>query len=252
MCRHLAYLGAPIPVAQVVLDAPRSLREQARVPHHQRSGDSNPDGWGVGWHVERTAAPLRHRTTTPVWQDHDAATVLAGVIAPSFVAAARLASPGSPVEVASNAPFASGRWLFSLNGYVADFHGSSGEALRAGLSPARAAEIRGSSDTEVLFAMVLDRLDAGAPPGVALHAVVADVRARTAGRLNLLLHDGQRLAATACGNSLFVDRRPGAVIVASEPIDDEPGWEPVADDTLVEATLTVDGETPRLRIGSLR
>ncbi len=250
MCRHLAYLGPPVPVAQLVLDAPRSLREQARAPQHQRSGDSNPDGWGAGWHAAPGGQPTRYRTTTPIWEDESAADALAGVVAPAFVAAARLASPGSPIEVASNAPFASGRWLFSLNGYVADFQGEAGASLRAELSRHRAEEIRGSSDTEVLFAMALDCLDAGATPGDALRAVVASVRARTKGRLNLLLHDGEQLAGTACGNSLFLDRRAGAVVVASEPLDDDPGWEPLADDTLVEVTAA-PGATPALRLGTV-
>ena len=59
----------------------------------------------------------------------------------------------------------------------------------------------------------------------------------TTARLNLLLTDGERIAATACRNSLFVfdDRQlTGAVVVASEPYDDDAGWEAVKDGSVVE------------------
>ena len=55
------------------------------------------------------------------------------------------------------------------------------------------------------------------------------------GPLNLLLTDGRTIAATALGNSLFTTDRCGAVVVASEPLDDDPSWKPVADDSLVVA-----------------
>jgi glutamine amidotransferase len=62
------------------------------------------------------------------------------------------------------------------------------------------------------------------------------VHERAGGRLNLLLVDGRRAYATAIGNTLFVRRARGASVVASEPLDDGVGWEPVADRSFVEAT----------------
>ena len=44
------------------------------------------------------------------------------------------------------------------------------------------------------------------------------------------------IAATAAGDSLCYRHRPGAVIVASEPCDDDPGWHKVPDGSVVEAT----------------
>jgi glutamine amidotransferase len=106
----------------------------------------------------------------------------------------------------------------------------------------------GTADSEVLFALALDRLDAGASLGDALVDVIGRVEAASGGRLNLMLSDGELLAATACGDTLFV-RTPfdhqGAIgtVLASEPYDDGPGWQPVADRTLV----LVDGSGPTLR-----
>jgi gamma-glutamyl hercynylcysteine S-oxide hydrolase len=84
---------------------------------------------------------------------------------------------------------------------------------------------------------VLDRLDAGTPPADALVSVIELVDELTTARLNLLLTDGERIAATACRNSLFVldDRQlTGSVVVASEPYDDDPNWQVVEDSSVVE------------------
>ncbi|MDP1803678.1 MAG: hypothetical protein Q8K72_00790, partial [Acidimicrobiales bacterium] len=59
-------------------------------------------------------------------------------------------------------------------------------------------------------------------------------------KLNLLLSDGQRVLATTWGNSLFTladaGLADGGVLVASEPLDDDPAWSPVPDGSLVEAS----------------
>jgi gamma-glutamyl hercynylcysteine S-oxide hydrolase len=45
----------------------------------------------------------------------------------------------------------------------------------------------------------------------------------------MVLSDGQRIAATRLGNSLFVRD----TTVASEPLDDRAGWSEVPDDSVV-------------------
>src|SRR5213076_2552951 len=91
-----------------------------------------------------------------------------------------------------------------------------------------------ASDAEVLFALVLDRLDAGDSMGEALAGVIATVEAITTGRLNLVLTDGAGVSATASGDSLFV-RRGDGIVVASEPFDDDSCWQAVPDRSLVDA-----------------
>jgi len=232
MCRHVAYVGTPIALADPLLGAPHALVRQARSPRLQTSGTSNPDGYGVAWYERDAAEPRRYRTVTPMWDDDGLARVIDGVVARAFLAAARLASPGAPIEPSGNAPFISGPWSFSLNGLVHDFTNGAGDAMRAQLSDTRRAGIEGHADTEVLFAMVLDRLDAGSPPDAALVDAVAVVERLAGGRLNCILTDGARIVATAVGNSLFV--RPGWV--ASEPLDDHGVWFPVPDRSVVDVT----------------
>src|SRR5262249_58944300 len=96
-------------------------------------------------------------------------------------------------------------WLFSHNGFVPGFDGTTGRALRGALSDTRLQTIAGGTDSELLFALVLDRLDAGASPVDALVSVVTLVeKAQVDARLDLLLTHGQRIAGTSCRNSLFV------------------------------------------------
>jgi glutamine amidotransferase len=186
----------------------------------------NADGYGVGWYApEVRPEPARYRGAGPIWADRSLAS-LAGVVTSGCVlAAVRSATPPSPPDESGAAPFTAGPWLFSLNGAVADDR----VALRRGVSDRRAAGIEGSSDAEVLFAMLLDRLDDGCDPGAVLAWCVGAV----AGRLNLLLSDGHGLWATAWGDTLCWRNWLGGVVVASEPFDDDDGWVPVPDRSLV-------------------
>jgi glutamine amidotransferase len=227
MCRHLAYLGPEIALRSLLHDAPHALVDQARAPKLQTSGKDNPDGWGVAW----DRGPVeRYRSALPMWED----AAVAGDERSTFVlAAARYASPGSVRDARNAAPFVDGRWVFSLNGYVSAFRDGFGDVLRALLSPARRKALEGDTDSEVVFALILDRLEDGAGPGEALADVTRIVRAESTGALNLLLSDGEQLAATALGNSLFI-RTDSALVVASEPLDGGESWVEVDTGSLVE------------------
>jgi gamma-glutamyl hercynylcysteine S-oxide hydrolase len=236
MCRHLAYLGPPIALRSLLFDAPHSLCEQAARPWHQAAGRVNKDGWGVAWFgPDRTIDDRYYRTTTSMWDD--TAFTDGNVESGAFVAAARLASSGASLEPTGNAPFRSDGWLFSLNGYVKDFReGVEGE-LRAALSPRRRDAIVGDADTEVVFALVLDRLDRGSAPAAALAAAVKRVTALTEAKLNLLLTDGRAMHGTRFGNSLFAR----ASTIVSEPLDETDEWQEIPEGSLVLATASSPG-----------
>jgi len=136
-----------------------------------------------------------------------------------------------PIEESGSAPFTADEWLFSLNGFVVDFHEGVGDELRSRVSERRLSGIEGVTDSEVLFGLVLDQLDAGASPADALAHTVKLAEDVSTGRLNLLLSDGERVVATAVGNSLF---ELDGTIVASEPLDDRPGWKQLPERSLVE------------------
>jgi gamma-glutamyl hercynylcysteine S-oxide hydrolase len=231
VCRHLAYSGPPISLAEVLYDPPYSLLAQARAPRLQLYGDDNPDGFGVGWFPTRDDEPLTYRTTTPMWDDEKFVGSAREIRAEILVGAARLRSPGSPIELAAVAPLRSGRWLCSLNGIVDGFHDTVGDILRARLDDDRRAGLQGSADTEVCFELLLARMHAGQSAPSALASLLTDLETLTTGMFNFILTDGRELVASAVGNSLFVRCDP--IVIASEPLDDDPAWQCVPDRSLV-------------------
>ncbi len=237
MCRHLAYLGPPLSLHELLLAPPRSLVTQAS---DSRLGTEkvNADGFGAGWYDAERAEPARYRRSIPIWTDLSFRSLAGVVRSGAILAAIRAATPGYPVEESCTAPFTDGPWLFSHNGSVRDT-----TVLRKQQPDPLPAEAIAPVDSALVFGAVMGELAQGASPGAALTTVVARIRESSRGRLNLLLTDGHRVAATAAGNSLFTIERGGGVLVASEPHDDDPAWRAVPDNTLVEFST---GTTPVL------
>ena len=232
----LAYLGPSITLQWLLYDPPHSLHEQSWAPRLQRSGVVNADGFGVGWYDrQRRPEPARYRTARPMWADRSFASMAGLIESDAVLAAVRGATPPSPNEESSTPPFTDGPWLFAHNGRVEGFRDGAASRLRRTLTERREAGILGTSDSEVLFAMALDRLDEGAEPHLALASVVGSVEAVGTGQLTMLMTDGGRIAAVAAGDSLAVLRGEHLVVVASEPFDDDPDWHVVPDRTVVLA-----------------
>ena len=237
MCRLAAYLGPPVTLESLLVDPPHSLYHQAYAPREQVSGTVNADGFGVGWYdPDRRAEPAVHKSARSIWADRSFQSFAGLVAAPAFLAVVRGATAPAPVEDSSAQPFDSGRWLFGHNGAVEGFRTVVASSLRRLLSAQRESEILSASDSEVLFALVLDRLDAGADPATAVSDVVALVDSHEGGRMNLVLTDGHRVVATRSGDALYVRADDDAVLLASEPFDDHPAWRPVPERHLIDGT----------------
>ena len=100
-------------------------------------------------------------------------------------------------------------------------------------------------DSALLWALVRHRLGRGAGAADSLADTVAALRAADAGgRFNFLLTDGEVIAATAAGDTLWYRVRDDAVVVASEPGDDGPGWTEVPDGSVLTATPRQVSVTP--------
>ena len=237
MCRHLAYLGSPVTLAELILDPPHSLRRQAWAPVDMRGGGTvNADGFGVAWHPTQTSDAARYRRSVPIWTDAALPSLAAGVRSGCVLAAVRSATAGMPVVETANAPFVEGRWMFSHNGRVAGWP-SSVLALAAALPVEDLLTLDAPTDAALLWALVRHRLRSGATPADAVATVTADVaRAAPGSRLNLLLTDGTVIAATTWSHALSVRRFSETVAVSSEPWDlEDTDWQPIPDHHVVEA-----------------
>jgi len=235
MCRHLGYLGPPRSPAAPLFDAPHSLLRQTHAPRDMRGGGTvNADGFGLGWYGD-DPEPVRYRRAVPLWSDEDLPRLARSIRTGGFVAAVRNGTTGMPPGEAACAPFTGGRWLFSHNGVVRDWpHSLAAQA--AELPVTDLMTLSAPTDSAVLWALLRSRLAAGADPADAVADLLCRVeRAAPGSRLNVLLTDGTVMVATAWTHALSVRVEGAAVLFASEPVDDEPGWSPVPDRHLVVA-----------------
>ncbi|SHN29198.1 ergothioneine biosynthesis protein EgtC [Cryptosporangium aurantiacum] len=237
MCRHLAYLGPAISLAELLIAPEHGLFRQSWAPRRQRYGTVNADGFGVGWYAPGDPVPARYRRDRPIWGDPNLLDLARVVRSGAVLAAVRSGTEGMGFAEAAAAPFASDRWLFSHNGAVPGWPGSL-HGLAAALPPEDLVGLEAPTDSALLWAYAKHRLAAGDPLPVALTATVQQTAADALGaRLNLLATDGTTIVATVVGDTLSWRRAsPAGVLVASEPTDDGPGWHEVPDNSLLVAT----------------
>jgi glutamine amidotransferase len=224
MCRLLGIVATrPVDFRVLLAERPRSLAAL---------GEEHRDGWGLAafdrgtWQVTKGVRPASHDE-----RFHRRARSLRGELLVSHV---RKRTVGV-TRLANSHPFVRGRWVFAHNGTIEDR-----DWLRRGVSPARAQEIRGDTDSELFFAHVLTRLDESPDPDAVLTDVAEACRARARfGSFNFLLSDGTHVWVHRFGRGLFTlergdaggGARTPAVFVASEPMTDEP-WRELDDGSL--------------------
>jgi glutamine amidotransferase len=200
---------------------------------------AHPDGWGVAvldandaWEVERRAECAGRDAVFETVAD-----TISGI---ALVAHIRARTVG-PVSVANTHPFRRGGWVFAHNGTVDDDRFLLGRTSRE-----RRSECEGQTDSEMLFAYLLTRLDESGLANaqwsheldhVVAHAVASAAEARI-GSLNFVLSNGFALYAARQGRSLYMLQRrpseggPDAFLVASEPVTHEM-WQQLDDGVLL-------------------
>jgi gamma-glutamyl hercynylcysteine S-oxide hydrolase len=258
MCRMAAYLGeAEIPLSSLVLEPEHSLLVQSYAPKEMMSGVVNADGFGAGWYApEVDEEPAIYRSNAPIWADQSFASIAPRVRSASVFAAIRSATPGLPIEESGVPPFASGPYLFAHNGAIKNFRAAAMRPLRDALSDASYSGLLGVTDSETIFALLLDRLrDVKVRPGDA--STLAEAVAGTLRRvsdvctelglqatLNVGVTDGEAMAfarysTQGPGNSLYFvedgEAFPGGIVVASERLDGDTNWRQVPDRHLLAA-----------------
>ena len=221
MCRHLAWLGRPQSLHDVIVAPSYSLFRQSWAPRRQRHGTMNVDGFGAGWYVDERAEPVRYRRAQPIWTDASFASLAPTVSSRCVLAAVRSATPGLAHGEAAAAPFLHGRWMFSHNGRLADL-----DRARKVLWPStvEVPEAQVGVDSAWLFGAAVGHWSAGASMVDGLVAATRLALEAGGGRVTLLATDGSSVAATVHGEPMYVRELLAGVLVASEPSDDEEGW----------------------------
>ena len=264
MCRFALYLGPPITLDTLITKPVNSIIHQS-FHSHERKEPLNGDGFGVAWYVpELSPRPAVFRAITPAWNNENLASLARVTVSECILAHVRAASPGLPVTETNCHPFSDGRFAFMHNGAIGGFP-QVRRALLGSLSDGAFGAIHGTTDSELMFGLFLDQhrglsaRDASEAMAAALEATIRQVTQATATAsvteqsfLNLAVSDGRRAvvsrfttgplaqAATlyvhegkqyVCEDNICQMVSPevggGAVLVCSEPLSEDPGWQRV-------------------------
>ncbi|MFD9566864.1 class II glutamine amidotransferase [Streptomyces sp. NPDC059994] len=245
MCRLFGMSSAPARVRATfwLVAAPDSLEQQSR---------TNPDGTGIGVFAT-DGRPVTLRQPVAAWQDHEFALEARDLESATFVAHVRYASTGG-LSIANTHPFEQDGRLFAHNGVIQGMDDLEAELATEG--PGLCPAVSGSTDSERFFALITREIrrrdgDVGAGIIAAARWVATHLPLYA---LNLVLttpdelwalrypdtHElyvldrpggGQHLDHTGTDRSLRVHSQDlsdaACVVVASEPMDDDPRWRPM-------------------------
>jgi predicted glutamine amidotransferase len=227
MCRFLAYHGAPVFIEDYVASPCHSLIHQSLHAEEAKTG-TNGDGFGLGWYGDR-AEPGLYREIRPAWSDENLLSIARQVRSQMFFAHVRAAT-GTASTRANCHPFAHGRWMFMHNGQIGGYAAVK-RGLEALIPDSLYSARTGSTDSEALFLIALGHVEAGMEPADAMANALSQARAlmdkagiREPLRFAAALCDGESIHAFRWSSdpkppTLYVCERDDAVVVASEPVD---------------------------------
>ncbi|QEV99179.1 class II glutamine amidotransferase [Microbacterium caowuchunii] len=259
MCRWIAYLGAAIPVEDVLVRPDHSLIAQSLLARRlylpgtamasqfrDHAFPTNGDGFGLAW-SGRAGTLGQFREITPAWDSDNLRHIAAQIESGCFLAHVR-AAPGGTISEQNAHPFVHAGWMFQHNGEIGGFRDLKRE-LTMDVAPELYPFIKGTTDSEVCFFLALT-YGLAADPAAALRRMVE--RVETARRAHgitepfrgaMCASDGERLvvlrwvspdAGELPAPSLFhstgsetlhvgpgrTERLPeGAQLVVSEPLE---------------------------------
>lgn len=242
MCRFLAYSGDAIFLEDLVCKPRHSLVRQSLQASEAKTA-TNGDGFGIGWYGERDT-PGVYRECMPAWSDENLLALCANVRSHLFMAHVRAATGGGVSRLNCH-PFHLGRYLFIHNGQVGDF-ARLRRSMEAQLPDALYDLRRGATDSELLFLLMMARVQAGDTVEAAMGRVLCDTVTEMATRgittplrFSAALADGEQLWAVRWASddkppSLYLKPQPGGWAIASEPLgDDAEAWQPLAKNEIV-------------------
>ncbi|MGK7904663.1 MAG: ergothioneine biosynthesis protein EgtC [Hormoscilla sp.] len=254
MCRLLGYLGKPIQLSQILDKPEHSLIAQSYEPREMTSGVVNADGFGIGWyHPQRETEPFTYKHILPAWSDVNLPQLSRYIESGCILANVRSATAGQAVDFSNCQPFTYQRLLFVHNGFIQNFRQSLYRPIRDRLSDLAYKLIGGSTDSEHIFALLIDAWQASITLEQALQQTLRTLheladKHQVKASANIVITEGHRLIASRFSTHppaptlywLKDDRTyPESIIIASEPLF-VGEWIPCADNSIL--TIGVDCE----------
>lgn len=270
MCRFTFYQGRPISIGSLIVEPRHSLINQS-FGAVEREEPLNGDGFGLAWYDSAVSPePALFKSISPAWSNNNLRELGRIIRANCIMAHVRAATQGLSVSEMNCHPFKWRQFAFMHNGDIGGF-GRIRRALLGLLSDEAFGHIKGTTDSEHFFALVIDELRATSqlepwdrlPTAMmgAVRKVLSLIEEHTVEErsyMNMVLTDGQLAVAMrlttddpSMADSLYLNlgRRytcedgichmidPGehekAVIISSEPLSDDPGWAPVPVNSMV-------------------
>lgn len=265
MCRLAAYLGPELFISSLVTEPKHSLIHQS---YHarERVEPLNGDGFGIGWYAPLSCdRPAVFKEVSPAWNNMNLRELARVTRSTCIFAHVRAATIGGQLSRTNCHPFSWKKYLFMHNGTVFEFEKIK-RPLRKQLTDETYSLIQGSTDTEHIFALFVDRIKEIAAPTLndladALRSSIATIEQfkeqmeiDIPSTLNLVLSDGSRMIATryiskgAGSNSLYysladcfyckdgeccMDKGSRAFLVVSEPLDSSISWQKVENNQMI-------------------
>lgn len=263
MCRFTLYMGEPIRLSSLLMEPEHSLIRQS-THSREREEPLNGDGFGVGWFAaDPRLEPAVFRSITPAWNNRNLANLARVVSSGCILAHVRAATQSSGVNEANCHPFRFRSHLFMHNGDVGGFR-QVRRALLASVGAEAFDNVYGSTDSEHVFALVIDEMlraptwiDAGERLARSLERAIARV-VELVGKygqgepsyLNCALSDGHNAVVSRYSNdpdgvpeSLYYysggvypsldGRMARSVLVSSERLTADPAWREIPPNHMV-------------------
>lgn len=286
MCRFVYYQGLPIGISELVTKPENSLINQS-FHSRERKEPLNGDGFGVAWYPKAQSQPALFKSISPAWSNQNLREIARVVHSSRILGHVRAASPDSQVNEINSHPFRFDNLTFMHNGDLGGFR-MFRRTLLNGLSEESFQMITGGTDSEHMFAVIIDelkgihdesndvlRMGMAIERGIDklldwrrsivpdqhyyINCLITDGRVAAACRFTtddsenaatLYFHLGKRYH---CENSksVMVDcsEEDASVLISSEPLTDDVGWKSVPSGHLV---LIDDNQKMEMRQLELR
>lgn len=270
MCRFTFYQGRPIRIGSLITEPDHSLINQS-FNALERDEPLNGDGFGLGWYNHHISdEPATFKSVTPAWNNRNLLQLSRITESTCIMAHVRAATQGLQVAESNCHPFTYKQYAFMHNGDIGGFSKIRRKLLES-LSDEAFNQIKGSTDSEHFFAVLQDELikrdtlDFHDQMSSSLMATIRKVmdlctsmHVNEHSYINAVLTNGHLAVAVRFttdqpeeADSLYLNigRKyvceegvcsmidPGenekAVIISSEPLSNDPGWETIPVNSMV-------------------
>jgi predicted glutamine amidotransferase len=237
----------------------------------ERKVPLNGDGFGLAWYNHRVSSePALFKSISPAWNNDNLKELSRIIESGCIMAHVRAATQGLMVSESNCHPFKWKNYAFMHNGDIGGFH-KIRRSLLSELSDLAIGQLKGTTDSEHFFALLIDELQELSNresrdhlPSVMIKAIKKVLRLKKEKHvgeksyMNMVLTDGNLAIAVrytsdaperadslylnqgrkyVCENGVCSMIDPGkseeAIVISSEPLSVDSGWEPVPVNSLV-------------------